>query len=676
MVFEGMTSIQANLRTLSKPNFFQVRGQTFISSPLQSPNDEQWAIVHKDANAIAMELSARTASPSKMSGNSQSHPTSNYYDNYYMSQGSMHDPNIATSSSAFHEHQSHVYEDSPHKPTQNRKTVSRITKPSGIKSPADRKQTKNVRKTSRIPSSRDYTVRHSTNTQDHVKDTSSGSSSSMNQQRRSSNSKTNDTANLGLCRKCVINSRTSSQYSCTHRNPVPVSASTVRPAENITSHGRRRSTNSGSNFSSSFDVNLHHQHHHHPGRTSRPRPANKNVCRPSVIKLYPAMRDIVGSGGGMTEAIRENPAPAQRSQSSQAKYKNSPGSVALVKQGTFIIDKPSPVLLKHMTKEERTVCPSKSMSSMSSLSPSHSRKSVKSASSRRQASPRGSSVSLKSQSTISNGEIDNGKQKSKKKAVPPKQKHNKVWSGLKKLLSPNEEPKPINKSEERKDSKQRNENFQQKSSGETSKSKIDSKSKAVAKSIAGNPSLNNPMESGSSLSLSSSSISNCSGSEIDSAVSSSKIEAPFGHLPKSPSLNVIQDQHGPSISRSWSSQEYKSKANTKSVWRRTPPACATSGSNRNSDANDACISSSSSIGSCSSKNKMAIAMSSEGSKDSECSPLWVLQKTKKTSPRYLAEVERAESIEPDACSSGISEQPLDTNMKSDHCNNEVMKDMK
>lgn len=428
-----------------------------------------------------------------------------------------------------------------------------------------------------------------------VHDSSSASSSSyphhratQNRHMSGSSGRISSSRNQDMCSKCHVSCPRSNPPCCTNCNPI--SASTGRLVENVTSptRPRRRSTNSGSK--NSARGNEYSSHYQHQMRPQRARQLAKNEYHPSITRLYPPMKDIndvlagvasVAARGNVVVAEMNSKYPVRPSQGGQKKSSNSSSGTAptLVKQGTFIKDKPSPVLLKNMTREEKEHFASKSTSSISSISPSQSRLSDRSLNSAKRLSPRGSTPSLKSQSAVSSVPA---KDKTKKKSgagPQAKPKTNKVWNGLKKLLSPSEEHKSIDKAASSKGSTNLRKEIAQKG-GKSSKNSGRKQAELLKEQNSRVIEVTNTAaDTGSSLSLSSSSVSNNSGDSDGGVIMAGFNYAanPYGHIPKSPSVNAIGGRQMSAIPQSQSTGvllDSRVQSGNKSVWRRTPPPAA------------------------------------------------------------------------------------------------------
>ncbi|XP_039260575.2 uncharacterized protein LOC120336871 isoform X2 [Styela clava] len=612
--------------TLQQQNYsdrLQMNLDPNISSAyIQSPNDEQWSLIQRDADALAVRLmqqSNQQTSTDRMkysqdmplsSSVSLSQPTEGFY--RLSRQASMQDSDLSVSSSVLGERHSYDVSanrvKSPHDNTiQNR---SSGPKHQGDKLP-NRLKTQNERssKTDKKYSPRkskdSSAVRRTRNHPSHAKDSSSGSSSSFRQPKHR-----NPSSNTRGGEMCGCHGSKPRYY-----NHGPVSASTSHLVDGVkspSSRPRRKSTNSASKNSVGGYEHVSH-HHHHQQKPSRPRNQTKNFYHPSVTQLYPPLKDMVGVLEGVASVAARgdkvvadrNPSQYSGNHSSQPLSKKSSSS-SLVRSATFITEKPSQVLLENMTQEEKDHYTNSSMSS--SVSPSQSQHSSRSAGNPRTRSPNSSSQSLKTQSrnAVSRGSThslkthstitkETTKQKGKKKNPPAgqaKPKHNKVWSGIKKLLSPSDDASktPVNTIPSKNSTPSKSKQKKDAIKGVKTPTRHVKKSASEKLPISSEKKVKQSSnmrtnESGSSLSLSSSSASNASTSDIEvTSSASTKMQGnvtPYGLLPKSPSVNAIMRRTlSTNIPQSRSTgildQSKAQKPSGSSVWRRTPPKVATS----------------------------------------------------------------------------------------------------
>lgn len=293
------------------------------------------------------------------------------------------------------------------------------------------------------------------------------------------------------------------------------------------SRSRRKSANSASrNSSRHCDRNQH-------AMPARPRNSSRNAYRPGIVQLYPPLKNMNRLMEGVASVAARGDkvvadVPRQRSGASV----RSSGS-SLARSATFVNDSRSEILLETMSREERELyAAGGSVSSVSRVSSG--RPSVGSLRPDRT----GSSKSVKSKDTEKSGRSTKSKPK-------------KMWKGIKKLLSPGEERagKSI-KSPVKKD-----------------KDDVSSAPKIDAAQYRPGPSDANRSSSGLSLASSDGSDRE-SDTEIAADHKQSDI-APYGLLPKSPSVRRSRAVSPPGRTRAVVERPPADAA--RSVWRRTPP---------------------------------------------------------------------------------------------------------
>lgn len=419
-------------------------------------------------------------------------------------------------------------------------------------------------------------------------DSSSGSSASYRQQQRhrhlSSNSRSTD-----VCGCHTSHSGPSSQSRRYNRGSTSTSTSQFADDMRQSSRSRMKSSNSTSkNSMRGCDHNAHHHHHHHPPKASRPRNSAKNVYRPGIVQLYPPLKDMVGVLEGVASvAARGDKVVADRTQQySMGEMSIKSSSSSLVRSATFINEKPSDILLENMSQEEREQYAARSsLSSRSqtqtdispgqhgrirSVSPRGSIPSLKQSS---QASIGGSNPSLKALSTYSTKPKSMAKVKTGKKkgSSTNKSKPKKVWIGIKKLLSPSDE-NSLKVKEEKSvmpDKALKTPLLRRIQSGNAKP--VKSASSIVPDHHGGlqpRVAALNKKLSNSSLSLTSSSDGDVS-SGADSPPKINQQQAtPFGHLPKSPSVNALMRRQMMTAPQSLSVNDRPVEEES-SVWRRT-----------------------------------------------------------------------------------------------------------
>lgn len=432
-------------------------------------------------------------------------------------------------------------------------------------------------------------------------DSSSASSTTYRHQQRhrhlSSNSVSTD-----MCGCQASYSGPSSQSRRYNRGSASTSTSQLADDMRQSSRSRKKSTSKNS-VRGGCDHNAHH-HHHHPPKPTRPRNSAKNAYRPGIVQLYPPLKDMVGVLEGVASvAARGDKVVADRTQQySMGEMSVKSSSSSLVRSATFINDNPSDILLENMSQEEREQYAARSSVSSRSqtqndVSADH-RGRIQSASSRgsihsvkpsSQASTfGGSNPSLKVHATHSTKSKSSIKQKTNKKkgSGANKSKPKKVWSGIKKLLSPSDE-NSLKVKEEKKALPEKTAKTPLLRRIQSSPAKPSKDTSSIIPDGQGDlqhcRAVLNKKKSSSSLSLTSSSDSNVS----SSADSSAKIHGdpqptPFGHLPKSPSVNALMRRQR--VINDFPVEEESS------VWRRADPSISgiqvvASVSNQQSSAN-------------------------------------------------------------------------------------------
>lgn len=533
-----------------------MRQQTFVRTPsIQSPNSEEWRILCEDANNVSSNF-AEHGNKNTSSSNTYNDAVNPPTEGFYRLSQQQPESDLSVSSSILSE------KDNTDKNQKSRRPRINPDKPA-VKSVKGGKKVYKSLATGKVRESR-------RTSKDRNKDNISSSSSSYQQQRRTKNlsyrSGNNMTSEDNInqnTNSCGHNQQHSSHFchTCSH--------------ENITSPKSFQKNSTCSKQSGGCDGNTHHYHNH---QRPRNRHINKNMYHPSVIQLYPPIKDIqqVVLNGVVNQTARGETVMAvgtvskQRDMFSDARSDMVSEDFKLQRQNTYIKDDPSPELLQSMTSEEsRSMV--KSSRSFHSLSPAPSRMSVKTTGHNNSISQKGSMLSVRSQPASMSTQIrkpSKGSKKSTSSETASKNKGGKMWKGLKKLLSPSEDSKSFDKNSNpnkvKSPKKNRHTGSTKKgsrasntgmvSNSKLAKTDVNSKSTTNSKQdIVASHNLHNS----DSLSLSSSSASNQSFNDNENNLRRNErnpsATLPFGHIPSKDTRAEVNRplQH--------------------TVWRRTPP---------------------------------------------------------------------------------------------------------